>query len=418
MAIGYACLTIGVPGTGLSRCTLKNATEDNIRVITLANLSALEAMIEFNNKNEIKLFRISSDILPFGSHPVNRVLWWEDYQGMLQQLGNKIREAGIRVSMHPGQYTVLNSMDPLVVERAMEELNFHDRFLTSLGMNNTSKLVLHIGGVYGDKKRAMHSFTENYNRLPQTIKDRLIIENDDKNYNIQEVLQISQVTGAPVVFDNLHHKLNKPTLELSEAEWISQCAKTWSSTDGRQKIHYSQQKTGGTPGSHSDTIFLSSFLSDYKELPQKEIDIMLEVKDKNLSAVKCINAVLPNSTAKALEKEWGRYQYYVLSRSIRLYEEICELLKNKNSNITKEFYGMLEEAIQLPEDRKAQVTAAQHVWGYICNDSTKAEKNRYEKLMNAYLQGSGTIQPVINHLLKCAESRKLDYLTNSLYFYL
>jgi UV DNA damage endonuclease len=418
MAIGYACLTIGVPGTGLSRCTLKNATEDNIRAITLANLSALEAMIDFNNKNQIKLFRISSDILPFGSHPVNRVLWWEDYQGMLQQLGNKIREAGIRVSMHPGQYTVLNSMDPLVVERAMEELNFHDRFLTSLGMDNTSKLVLHIGGVYGDKKRAIRSFTENYSRLPQAIKNRLIIENDDKNYNIQEVLQISQVTGAPVVFDNLHHKLNKPTLESSEAEWISKCAKTWSSKDGRQKIHYSQQKTGGTPGSHSDTIFLSTFLSDYKELPQKEIDIMLEVKDKNLSAVKCINAVLPNSTEKALEEEWGRYQYYVLSRSIRLYEEIRELLRNKNSNVTKEFYSMIEETIQLPEDRKAQVTAAQQVWGQICSDSTKAEKNRYEKLMNAYLQGSGAIRPMINHLLKCAENRSLDYLTHSLYFYL
>jgi UV DNA damage endonuclease len=418
MAIGYACLTIGVPGTGLSRCTLKNATEDNIRSITLANLSALEAMIDFNNKNNIKLFRISSDILPFGSHPVNRVLWWEDYQGILQQLGNKIRESGIRVSMHPGQYTVLNSMDPLVVERAMEELNFHNRFLSSLGMDNTSKLVLHIGGVYGEKKRAIRSFIENYNRLPQAIKDRLIIENDDKNYNIQEVLQISQVTGAPVVFDNLHHKLNKPILELSEAKWISLCAKTWSSKDGRQKIHYSQQKTGGTPGSHSDTIFLSTFLSDYKELPQKEIDIMLEVKDKNLSAVKCINAVQPSSTVKALEEEWGRYQYYVLSRSIRLYEEICELLKYENSNVMKKFYRLIEEGIQLPEDKKAQITAAQHIWEYIRKDSTKAENIRYEKLMNAYLQDSCAIRPLKNHLLKCVESRTLDFLTHSLYFYL
>jgi UV DNA damage endonuclease len=418
MAIGYACLTIGVPNTGLSRCTLKNATDDTIRAITLANLSALEAMIDYNVRNKIKLFRISSDIIPFGSHPANQVLWWEDYQVILQQLGNKLREAGIRVSMHPGQYTVLNSTDPMVVHRAIEELEFHNRFLTSLGMDKKSKLVLHIGGVYGDKKRAMRSFIENYSLLPKTVKERLIIENDDKNYNIQEVLQISEETGAPVVFDNLHHKLNKPTLELSDADWIIRCAKTWTSRDGKQKIHYSQQKAGGAPGSHSDTILLAFFLPYYNELPEKDIDIMLEVKDKNLSAVKCINTVVHNSTAKALEEEWARYKYFVLSKSAWLYQEIRELLKDKNSHVAKEFYDLIEKALLLPVDRGAQENAAQHVWGYLSEDSTKAEKNRYEKLMEAYLQGNGAIQPVLNHLLKCAISRKLDYLINSLYFYL
>jgi len=418
MAIGYACLTIGVRNAGLSRCILKNATEDKIRSITLTNLSALEAMIDYNFKNKIKLFRISSDIIPFGSHPMNQVSWWEDYQNILLQLGQKITNAGIRVSMHPGQYTVLNSTDSSIVKRAMEDLEFHDRFLTSLGMDSKSKVVIHIGGVYGDKKHAMNSFVDNYNLLPKSIKDRLIIENDDKNYNIEEVLQIAELTGAPVVFDNLHHRLNPPKHSLSDSEWIRRCATTWTIQDGKQKVHYSQQKEGGVAGSHSDTIFLSPFIQYYNELYDKDIDIMLEVKDKNLSAVKCIHTVINNSTTIALEEEWARYKYFVLSRSARLYHEVRELLKDKNTHIVKEFYEIIETAFLLPEDKGAQVNASQHVWGYISKNSTKAEKNRYEKLMEAYMQGTGTIQPVLNHLLKCAESRNLDYIVNSLYFYL
>jgi UV DNA damage endonuclease len=292
MAIGYACIAVDVPGTGLSRCILKNASEDRIRTLTEANLAALDAMIDYNIRNNIKLFRISSDIIPFGSHPVNQVRWWDENKGVLWQLGRKINEAQIRVSMHPGQYTVLNSPDTKVVQRAIDDLEYHERFLTALGMQENSKLVLHIGGVYGDKNKAMMSFIDNYRVLPKNIKKRLIIENDDKNYNIEEVLYLSQITGAPVVFDNLHHKLNPPKTTMSDADWIKKAGSTWLKRDGIQKIHYSQQKEGGTPGSHSDTISLPEFLTYYSLLPNGEIDIMLEVKDKNMSAVKCIEEIV------------------------------------------------------------------------------------------------------------------------------
>jgi UV DNA damage endonuclease len=299
MAIGYACITVEVPGTGLSRCILKNASEDRIRTLTAANLAALDAMLDYNISNNIKLFRISSDIIPFGSHPVNQVRWWEEYKGVLWQLGRKIKEAQLRVSMHPGQYTVLNSPDSKVVQRAIDDLEYHERFLTALGMEENCKLVLHIGGVYGDKNKAMKVFIDNYSVLPKNIKKRLIIENDDKNYNIEDVLNISQISGAPVVFDNLHHKLNPPKTAMSDKEWIKKAGSTWLKRDGIQKIHYSQQKEGGTPGSHSDTIYLPEFLIYYSELPDSEIDIMLEVKDKNMSAVKCIEGIVNHTHSES-----------------------------------------------------------------------------------------------------------------------
>jgi UV DNA damage endonuclease len=418
MSIGYVCQVIGVPGTHLSRCILKNATETNIRLIFTKNMSALEAMLEYNAANHIKLFRISSDIVPFGSHPMNQIRWWEEYRELFDQLGQKIIRAGIRVSMHPGQYTVLNSPDTTIVENAIRDLEYHERFLSSLGMDQTSKLVLHIGGVYGDKKKAIKTFQQNYKLLSQEIKNRLIIENDDKNYNIQDVLNISAECKIPVVYDNLHHWINPPDrMEHSEFDWITLSGRTWSAKDGKQKVHYSQQKETGSPGSHSDTIYVDPFLAFYHSLPDKNIDIMLEVKDKNLSAIKC-NHTVKQTTAKGLEAEWERYKYYVLSKSGRLYEDISELLKEKAINANMDFYHSIETALALPEDKATQVNAARHIWGIVNNDCTKTEKNRYDKLMEAYASDIGGIQAVKNHVLKCAESRGLNDLINSLYFYM
>ncbi len=417
MAIGYACIAIGVRDAGISGCILKNAEEHRLRSIITSNLRALEVLVDYNRENGIKLFRISSDLIPFASHPVNRIPWWKDYREELKHIGDKIREAGMRVSMHPGQYTVLNSPEVGVVLKAVEDLIYHERVLSSLGMDRSSKLILHIGGSYGDKTKAMNTFLHNYRKLPQELKDRLVIENDDKTYNIREVLSVSELAGAPVVFDNLHHKIRPPEEALPECDWIIESGKTWRKEDGNQKIHYSIQKEGGAPGAHSDTVWLKEFLAFYNGLPEHRPDIMLEVKDKNLSAVKCILGVT-DVPAKMLEQEWARYKYFTLSRSARIYQEIRELLKNKETRCVKEFYDLLEQAYVLPEDRGAEMNAAEHVWGYLSSDCSSAERNRYHKLLEAYQNGTGEIRAVKNHLLKGAGSRDLDYLLQSLYFYI
>lgn len=291
MAIGYACLVVGVPGTELSRCTVKTATKEKLRTVIKRNLNALDQIMEYNQKNGIHLFRISSDIIPFGSHPVNQLNWWEEYKEELAALGEKIRAYEIRVSMHPGQYTVLNSPNEDVVERAIQDLIYHDRFLHVLGMDKTSKLVLHIGGVYADKISASSRFVMNFARLPESVRARLILENDDKNYTIEEVLAIAHQTGSPVVFDNLHHAIHPPAQCCSDREWMLACRQTWKEADGKPKIHYSQQEPGANVGAHSQSICLQEF-ADYYAMVPPETDIMLEVKDKNLSAVRCIRLSL------------------------------------------------------------------------------------------------------------------------------
>lgn len=298
MSIGYACLTVDVPNTKMKRCVEKNATDQRLAELIQDNLEALNRILDYNITNHIKLFRISSDLIPFGSSPVNKLAWWNLFRHNFDLLKVKIQEHNLRVSMHPGQYTVLNSPNEDVVRRAILDLEYHTRVLHCMGTGTDHKIILHIGGVYGDKREAIERFKKNYQRLSVGVKERLVIENDDKLYNIEEVLSIGEELSIPVVFDHLHHKILDSPTKKSEYDWISDCNSTWSFSDGHQKIHYSQQALDKKPGSHSDTIQVEEFFHFYQGLEREDLDIMLEVKDKNISAVKCINYI----TEKEKEK--------------------------------------------------------------------------------------------------------------------
>ncbi|KUG03531.1 uv dna damage endonuclease (uv-endonuclease) (uved) [hydrocarbon metagenome] len=418
MSIGFACLVIGEVNTALSHCRLINAAESKLKGIASANLSALEAMVDYNIRQGISLFRISSDIIPFASHPEIKFAWQDEFGEQFMRIGSKIKKAGLRVSMHPGQYTVLNSPQPKVAENAIMDLQYHAAFMDSLSVSQNGKIILHIGGVYGDKYKASAAFIDNFKRLTPNIQRRLAIENDDRNYSIKDILEIARVIETPVVFDNLHHVLNPSLQECSSYELIKLCGSTWKDADGKPKIHYSQGKAGGSRGAHSNTIKAREFAAFYNGLPDKNVDIMLEVKDKNLSAIKCINVVEPAFPVQRVEEEWARYKYLVLSKSASKYNEIRNMLKNKQRIKALDFYDAIDEAIKLPEDRGAESNAAQHVWGYVKQSAPDADKKRFQKLLQQYSSGTTRVGSLKKHLFKCAVNQKIQYLIDSYYFYL
>ena len=416
MSIGYACLTMGVQNTNLKSCTAKNATEENLLNIISYNLKSLEKIIDYNIKSDIKLFRISSDLIPFGSSSLNKLYWWEIFSQEFLKIGRKIKENNIRVSMHPGQYTVLNSPKEEVVSRAIEDLNYHTKILDSLGVGGENKIVLHIGGVYNDKKQAIHRFIANYNNLDDSLKNRIVIENDDKSYNINDVLEIGTKSDIPVIFDNLHNEINCYDKEKSDSYLINLCKETWKEKDGYQKIHYSQQDYLKKAGSHSRTIGISKFLDFYESLERKNIDIMLEVKDKNLSAVKCINSLAENNNIKKLEEEWGRYKYKVLENSPADYLEIRNLLKNKSNYPVVQFYSYIEDAMEKEVTVGNSINAAMHVWGYFKSIAEEKEKNNFIKAIEDCKQEKISINALKNKLQKMAIKYNQPYLLDSYYF--
>lgn len=413
MNIGYACLTVGVKGTKLKSCTLRNALPEVLETLIQSNLEVLNNMLDYNINNSIKLFRISSDIIPFGSHPVNNLNWQEKFSNKLAEIGYKALTNGMRLSMHPGQYTVLNSPDENVVKRAVEDLRYHAGFLDALGLGNEHKIILHIGGIYKDKTTAIKRFIHQYHLLEDNIKNRLVIENDDKQYNISDVLSIGLSQGIPVVFDNLHNQVN-PDIQFTEAEWIYKCAATWKQSDGWQKIHYSQQNSGKKPGSHSATIDVSEFLQFYESIKGQHVDIMAEVKDKNLSAIKCINAIA-KPEIKNLEKEWSRYKYSILEHSPNIYNNIRQTLKDKKAYPVIEFYRLIDEAMTTPVKSGNAVNAAQHIWGYFKDSSDEDKRKKFEKTLQKVSSGE-SILPLKRLLWKMAEEQQQKYLLESLYF--
>ena len=418
MSIGYACLNIGTPDTNIRSLMQKNATPEKLTEVTEHNLAALERMIDYNHKNDIKLFRVSSDLIPFGSSPVNALPWWDIHAEAFQHIGAKIQKSSMRVSFHPGQYTVLNSPDENVVARAILDLAYHAKMLECLGVDNQHKIVLHVGGIYGDKKEARERFEQNFRRLPEAVRNRLIIENDDRLYNIEEVLELAHRLQIPAVYDNLHHAINPTPSGGTDPYWIAEAKKTWKAVDGNQKIHYSQQAPGKRPGAHTDTIDLKTFLTFYEQLEDKQIDIMLEVKDKNLSAIKCQNATTENKRMVLLEKEWGRYKYAVLERSPAVYQAIRTLLKDKEVYPVQEFYRLIDTAFAEEPHPGYAENAAAHVWGYFKKHATKAERRQYQKNLVNYRNNTGTRAALKRQLFKLAEKYEADYLLQSLYFYL
>jgi UV damage endonuclease UvdE len=418
MSIGYACLTIGVQNTNLKSSIAKNINEEKLLDLISHNLNSLENIIDYNIKNDIKIFRISSDLIPFGSSPINNIQWEKIFFSEFNKIGEKIRNSSMRVSMHPGQYTVLNSPNIEVVDRAIEDLNYHTKVLDTLGVGSEHKIVLHIGGVYNDKKQAMERFISNYSLLDNKVKERLVIENDDKSYNINEVLEIGKKLNIPVIFDNLHNEINSYDKEKSDKYWISKCKETWKEKDGYQKIHYSQQNALKKLGSHSNTIRLNEFIRFYESLDREDIDIMLEVKDKNLSAVKCINAVSLDNKIKRLEEEWAKYKYTILENSPSKYLEIRNLLKDKDNYPFLKFYKLIEEAMETEINSGNSLNALMHVWGYFKNRADEKEKKSFLKSLEDFKQEKISIGTVKKKLWKMAVKYNEVYLLNSYYFFI
>lgn len=411
MSIGFACLALGVFHSDYRTIRMDNLNEENLKELITYNIESLNHIIDYNIDNEINLFRISSDIIPFGSSPMNQLKWWDIYKKEFQAIGKKIKKNKIRVSMHPGQYSVLNSPKEEVVQRAIDDLSYHALVLDSLETDYTSKIVLHIGGVYGDKKEAIKRFIDNFNRLPISVKRRLIIENDDRNYNIEEVLEISNEISIPVVFDNLHHFINPPETILADKEWIKKCKQTWKSEDGVQKIHYSEQDKTKQAGSHSFTIDHLLFTEWYNNLDQKDIDIMLEVKDKNISAIKIRNCLNPKN--EYIKKEWEKYKFKVLEHDPKIYEAINFLIEENKEFEAKGFYSLIDESLKQDLTLNNQIRVINEVWSSLSKDE---DINKFLKRLEKVKNGSLSVKSIKTYLYNTALKEENFDLISSYYF--
>jgi len=246
------------------------------------NLSCLQRILRFNFEHNLLFFRISSDIVPFASHPVCRFDWAGYFRKGFRGIGNYIKEKGMRISMHPGQFVLINALDKNIVKRSINELDYHCKVLDLMGLKRDAKVQIHVGGAYGDKEASMKRFIAVFNRLPLRIRKRLAIENDDRLYSLKDCLGISGLAKIPVIFDTYHHDCLNNGENIRRA--IALASKTWKAKDGLPMVDYSH----GRRCRHAAAINLRHFKQFIKKTKGMDFDIMLEIKDKEKSALKAV----------------------------------------------------------------------------------------------------------------------------------
>jgi len=286
MRIGYPCINLSLSCRPSRTLRLASLSWERLRNTLSENLACLEKIVCWNARHGLLFLRISSDLVPLASHPENRFPWDEEFAPDFARIGALIRGFGMRISMHPGQYTLLNSPRPEVVKAAVADLLYHARVLELLGLDQTAKLQIHVGGVYGNKKKAMERFVRAHEALPEDVKRRLVLENDERFYTLSDVLLLHRKTGIPVVFDFFHHELNPDGKTLAEA--LEAQRETWGPEDGLPIVDYSSPLPGGRRGSHANALDREHFRRFLEESRPYDFDLMLEVKDKERSALRAL----------------------------------------------------------------------------------------------------------------------------------
>lgn len=291
--IGYACInnTLATDKIQVNRGMVKRTFQAKglsyASELALRNILDLEHIINWNIKKEILLFRMSSDMFPWMSEYEFRDLpAYYEIRDVLSTVGKKVASAGMRLTFHPGPFNVLASPNPAVVTNTSKELRQHAEIMEMLGLPESpmAKINIHVGGAYGDRARAMERFTTNFQKLPQIVRSRLTIENDDKlnMFAVSDLLTIHERTGIPIVFDYLHHIFC--TGALTEEEAFRFAVSTWPKGT-TPVVHYSSSRKqfedpDAIAPAHADFVY------EQIETYGIEVDVMLEAKAKENAVVR------------------------------------------------------------------------------------------------------------------------------------
>ncbi|MGM0770272.1 MAG: UV DNA damage repair endonuclease UvsE [Halobacteriota archaeon] len=286
MKLGYPCINRSIGCAANRKFRLASYSEEKLVDTVTNNLDCMQRILEYNLDNELLFFRLSSDTVPFASHPICEFDWPDYFKSKLQDIGRFLIDNNMRISMHPDQFILLNSPNEEITQRSIAELEYHYKLLDAMGLDSTAKIQIHAGGIYKDRSRAIKRFVERYEGLEPALRKRLVIENDDRLYGLRDCLRIHELCNIPVIFDSFHHECLNNGEPLSSA--LGDAALTWGKKDGVPMIDYSSQEPGARKGRHTTSIDTALFRDFLEVAAGFDLDIMLEIKDKEKSALKAI----------------------------------------------------------------------------------------------------------------------------------
>jgi len=301
MRLGFAVKVVGQPGLK-SHDTRRWQNDPHLSV----SLAYLRDVLAYLRQIDVHMYRMSSDLAPYITHP-DLPQFHHQIDECAQELatvGEMTRQDGLRLSFHPGAYTVLNSPDEDIARKTIADLEAQAQILDAMGLGPEAVINMHVGGLYGDKQAALARFVERYQCLPEAVRGRLILENDERAFHLGDTYAIYQQTGIRLVLDQLHHMCNPaPGMSLEQA--LDLALGTWPA-DQTPKIHFStphtamilsekrdesgqKQRILREPrlSQHADLVDPFSFIALLRAVPgERDLDVMLECKAKDVALLR------------------------------------------------------------------------------------------------------------------------------------
>jgi UV DNA damage endonuclease len=300
MRLGFAVKVLGDGGLP-SHDTRRWQSNPHLSV----SIERIHAIFDYLDQNDIRMYRMASSLVPYATHPdlpqFHRQL--VECADQLGQLGARAKELDIRLSFHPGQYTVLNSERTDVVMAAIRDLELHARVLELMDQPAEAVVVLHVGGRGSDPRAAADRFVAGFERLSERARSRLVLENDDRLFSLGDVLRLSSRTGVRVVWDAHHHACLNPD-QIPEREALRLALATWP-RGVVPKLHYSSPRTAVEErrvkrgrrvvrvptfpprSAHADLVDPFAFDRFLRETVRNQrVDVMLEAKAKDLALLR------------------------------------------------------------------------------------------------------------------------------------
>tara|TARA_Y100000389_G_scaffold63155_1_gene59247 strand:+ start:726 stop:1685 length:960 start_codon:yes stop_codon:yes gene_type:complete len=296
--LGLCCLNMTLRGQNPSVFasrkmiirTIKQKGIYCLKMKIIENLCDVLKIMDWNEENGIKVYRLSSEMFPHKSNPKVEDYTFNFVLDLLKLIGDKSRKYNQRLTFHPGQYNVVGTPNKKVFEQTCINLKYQADVLDLMEMGVDSVMVVHGGGMYGDKEKTKIRWCEQFQELPENVKKRLVLENCEKSFSIKDCLEVSNRINIPIVFDTHHfecYKLLHPDEDFEDASvYIPLILETWKKRGIKPKFHVSEQGSGRC-GHHSD--YINEIPEYLLEIPQKygiDIDIMIEAKCKELAILK------------------------------------------------------------------------------------------------------------------------------------
>ncbi|WP_075981222.1 UV DNA damage repair endonuclease UvsE [Bacillus massilinigeriensis] len=258
--------------------------------IALSNLENCLRLLKHNLAHDIHFFRLSSRLIPLATHEeLEDWNYMKPLKEKFSEIGEFARKNDVRLDFHPDHFVVLNSPKKEILKTSVHTLQYHLKMLKGMNINPIHRCVLHVGGKYEGKEMALEQFVHNWGYIPTTIQKMIMLENDDKSFDLIDTLYLCEKLGIPFVFDYHHHLAN-----FSEEDWLTywpRIVQTWSQSPLPIKMHLSSPKSEKRFRDHADYVDLDMFLKFLNgikgSIPQ--IDCMIEAKQKDDTLFKLID---------------------------------------------------------------------------------------------------------------------------------